>query len=1216
MRRQHAVGLHHPLIRFVSTWGTALTLAACGGGDTNSSEQTDQGGSAKATASSAYIEGGSTTQGPVDRGNGPPPVVGTRLSLVSAAKNGRAFAAAVAVAAGPEVAGRFTQAVGWPVIPIHMALLPDGRVMSYGTDEQGLQSGQFNYAVWDPKLGIGPDAHLLLPNTTGTDIFCNAQIVVPRTGEVILTGGDSSINGVRNYSNADINFFDYLTSSMRKRAQPMAQRRWYPSVVTLTNGSVLVLGGRDQPIETSAIATPELYDPDTSNWRSLTGASSDAAYGKGDFNWYYPRAWTAPDGQVFVASPTGLTFMMDPAGNGSITQQALVLPVGDHWLPAVMFAPGRILSVRQAALVSVIDLNGSTPSASATSPLSQERLWSNATVMADGKVLVSGGSALENQAIGVAYQAEIWDPSTGNWAVGASATRMRLYHSTAMLLPDGRVLTAGGGAPGPVSNLNAEIYEPPYLFKHDGSGDYALRPVIQNAPQQVAWGNAFSMQVQSNTPVSKVAWVKTGSVTHSFDFDQRYLTATFTQSGNTLTVQAPASANQAPPGNYLLFAFDAAGVPSIAKIVRLIEAGAAYPNAITVRARADLAAGIGAMMDVRVDGNLIASVEVRNTTDQDFTFALPSVTPGGAAVEVVYTNDETVSGEKRNLHVTSVSINRNTLLPTDASAVFDRGSGSAAYDNIDTVGGTALLNTNGAMRWPAPGGPISTLIVRARAEVAEGVGALMQIRVNGVLAASQEIVNPAFSDYVIRVPQALTPGTKLDVVFVNDGSATGDRNLYIESVKVNGSTLLPTDPGATVDIGSGTAAFDGSFVIPGQGALYWNAALRLTVPALAPQIKVRAKATLAAGVGPIMQVLVDGALVGSIEVTATNYTDFIFPLSTPVSPGARVDLVFNNDGGNATEDRNLYIASLTVNGAWLQPSDPGVIVDIGSGAGAFDGVNTIAGQGDILWNAALRFIAPSATLPSLTVRAKGSLAGGVGPIMQVLIDGIQVGSVPVQSTSFTDFLIPLQAAVNPGAHVDIVFNNDGVIGADDRNLYVQSLTVNGSTLLPSDPGVLVDIGSGSQAFDGNNVIPGQSDILWNAALRFSAPNPTAPTMTVTAKASLAAGVGPLMQVLVNGIQVGAVEVRSTSYGNYVFTLPALIKTGDRVDIVFANDGGTSTEDRNLYVQSLTVNTSTLRPSDPGVSVDIGSGAAAFDGVMVIAGQTDILWNASLRFIAP
>jgi hypothetical protein len=111
-------------------------------------------------------------------------------------------------------------------------------------------------------------------------------------------------------------------------------------------------------------------------------------------------------------------------------------------------------------------------------------------------------------------------------------------------------------------------------------------------------------------------------------------------------------------------------------------------------------------------------------------------------------------------------------------------------------------------------------------------------------------------------------------------------------------------------------------------------------------------------------------------------------------------------------------------------------------------------------------------------------------------------------------------------------------------------------------------------------------------------------------------VGPLMQVLVNGIQVGAVEVRSTSYGNYVFTLPALIKTGDRVDIVFANDGGTSTEDRNLYVQSLTVNTSTLRPSDPGVSVDIGSGAAAFDGVMVIAGQTDILWNASLRFIAP
>jgi len=147
------------------------------------------------------------------------------------------------------------------------------------------------------------------------------------------------------------------------------------------------------------------------------------------------------------------------------------------------------------------------------------------------------------------------------------------------------------------------------------------------------------------------------------------------------------------------------------------------------------------------------------------------------------------------------------------------------------------------------------------------------------------------------------------------------------------------------------------------------------------------------------------------------------------------------------------------------------------------------------------------------------------------------------------------------------------------------------------------------------VLPGQTDILWNAALRLTAPDSALPKLTVRARATLAANVGPQMQVLVNGVQVGAVEVRAAGYTDIVFPLSAAVAAGARVDIVFVNDGGSATEDRNLYIESVTLNGATLLPTDAGVTVDIGTGAAAFDGAMVLPGQTDILWNAALRMFA-
>ena len=137
---------------------------------------------------------------------------------------------------------------------------------------------------------------------------------------------------------------------------------------------------------------------------------------------------------------------------------------------AVMFEPGRILQVGgggTAPPAATPTSSTSTPAHPSVTALPQRsigRHWGNATVMADGRVFVSGGSAVNNAATGVAYTSEIFDPATNSWSTGATATRMRLYHSTSLLLPDATVITMGGGTPGPETNLNAEIYYPPYLF--------------------------------------------------------------------------------------------------------------------------------------------------------------------------------------------------------------------------------------------------------------------------------------------------------------------------------------------------------------------------------------------------------------------------------------------------------------------------------------------------------------------------------------------------------------------------------------------------------------------------------------------------------------------------------------------------------------------------------------------------------------------------------
>lgn len=474
--------------------------------------------------------------------------------------------------------GVFGPAFSWPIIPVHTVLLADGRVLSYGSKPNGLQGGQLHYAVWDPALGTGGDAHLLLPNSTGTDIFCAGQVLLPVTGDVLLVGGDRIVNGKRNYANNDVNLFTPADNALTRQSQSMAYQRWYATLVTAPTGEVAVLGGRiDRYYEGDAVypptddtyaSTPEVYSP-TAGWRTLSTATSDAAYGGRVQAWNYPRAWWSPKGKVVTLNVMGEIHALDIAGTGSVAKLPGTLPRGAYNLPAAMYQPGRILSVRNGGQAVVVDINGDTPTVTTAAPLSGDRQFGNATVLADGTVWANGGSSTGNDLVGAYYHTELWNPATGSWTTTATATKPRLYHSVSMLMPDGSVLTGGGGAPGPVANMNAEIWYPPYLYAKDGSGLPAARPVITSAPASATWGQTIPLTLSSKQVVTKLALIRFGAVTHAFSNEQRFESLSFTQSGTSLSVKLPATADTAPPGYYMLFALNKSGTPSVAKVIRI-----------------------------------------------------------------------------------------------------------------------------------------------------------------------------------------------------------------------------------------------------------------------------------------------------------------------------------------------------------------------------------------------------------------------------------------------------------------------------------------------------------------------------------------------------------------------------------------------------------------------------------------------------------------------
>jgi hypothetical protein len=241
-----------------------------------------------------------------------------------------------------------------------------------------------------------------------------------------------------------------------------------------------------------------------------------------------------------------------------------------------MYYPGKIMKAGSATdsqnvgpssnTTFVLDTTQASPAWQQTPSMAYLRSFLNLTTLPDGTVLATGGETDKNggNIANAVYAAELWSPQTTTWTTMASMQTPREYHSTALLLPDGRVAVSGMGVDeGNVPDeLSAEFFSPPYLFK-------GARPTITQAPAQITYGQNFFVATPDGATITSAVLIRTGAPTHFFDQSTRFVPVTFQQTTGGLTIQAPSAAILAQPGYYMLFIVNANGVPSVAPFVQL-----------------------------------------------------------------------------------------------------------------------------------------------------------------------------------------------------------------------------------------------------------------------------------------------------------------------------------------------------------------------------------------------------------------------------------------------------------------------------------------------------------------------------------------------------------------------------------------------------------------------------------------------------------------------
>ena len=521
-----------------------------------------------------------------------------------------------------QVGGQWaTPALQLPIVAINSVLLRTGKVLIFAypwrpgsfptTGETYEDSNTADAYVFDPLTGATKQVTPPVNPDTGKPaiIFCAGSSTLP-DGRVLVVGGD--VGDPRAAPNQGLNtvyVFDPVTESWEIGPR-MRQGRWYPRQLQLPDGRTVIVAGlpelTDPDAGLFANTEIEIYNTDGTLQR-LQNFKINGQPGNPELLGQYPHLWWMPAGHALVAGPrTTDTWLFHPPtpGRDDASWTALnPLPTHRHWATGVLLAGTATGGNTKVMLFGGADRDDHDPGGdgrnypsvdstivyddrtgkwSAGPSMRVPRSFANAVQLPDGKLAIVGGGTGEDGATwnyrwhysADNKRVEIFDPATGTFTLGNAQAEGRTYHSTALLLPDARVVSLGddiNGPTGPGSGVRtdtAEIWSPPYLF--DSSGAPARRPVLESAPASIDYGEPFT--VTASGSVSRAVLIAPGATTHDNDMSQRIvLLENPVPVAGGFSLEAPGTANFAPPGFYMLFVLDAQGVPSTARFVQLAD---------------------------------------------------------------------------------------------------------------------------------------------------------------------------------------------------------------------------------------------------------------------------------------------------------------------------------------------------------------------------------------------------------------------------------------------------------------------------------------------------------------------------------------------------------------------------------------------------------------------------------------------------------------------
>ncbi|MFF6993507.1 galactose oxidase-like domain-containing protein [Streptomyces sp. NPDC008313] len=481
----------------------------------------------------------------------------------------------------------------WDVLPVqnpvrsmHSVVLDNGKVLliaGSGNSEEMFEAGTFTSAVYDPENGT----YHQIP--TPKDMFCAGHVQLS-DGRVLVMSGNQAypVAGGHGYEGFKESYvFDPATETY-SRTNDLNDGHWYPSATELGNGDVISFGGLRE--DSTGSVTAERFSAAEQKWLPLWQVNQTWSY------WgLYPSMILMQDGRLFYSGSH--VFGNGTPGTGSAVydydagtvtaipglrnkderdQSASVLlpPAQDQRV--LTLGGGNIDSNPDAnRLTDIIDLKAADPAYTAGPPLpqgtvdlgvgqvpetgGQGKMYVSAVLLPDGKVLETGG-ALHNRANPV-FESSLFDPATSVFDPVAADPEARGYHSSAFLLPDGRVMATGDNPGNGTWNHDVSIYTPPYLLK-------GPRPRITSVIDK-EWVYGDTQRITVDRPVAKAELIRPAAVTHSSDPNQRFVDLPLSVDGNNVDLNVTSNPDLAPPGWYMLFAVDANGVPSVAEWVHL-----------------------------------------------------------------------------------------------------------------------------------------------------------------------------------------------------------------------------------------------------------------------------------------------------------------------------------------------------------------------------------------------------------------------------------------------------------------------------------------------------------------------------------------------------------------------------------------------------------------------------------------------------------------------